>query len=264
LREHIAQSAPLCRVRVHIDQKGGRKARDAVFEVRATAVGFDGRKHSQEVLPPLDVNAVYLTEVDPPDGIDPVEWLLLTSEPIGSVEQVVRVVRLYCLRWLVEEYNNCCKSDGTDIEALRMQSKDALLRAAVLCMFGAVPLMRLRGDLLGSDIRRRWPELIDAPDKSPSADRSASPPCASVLPTLYWTTLWAAIERTKPLPEQPPTRQWALLALATLGGWMDSKHTGRPGYRTLWKGWDRLLERVDAVRLATNSGLHPDSCSGEK
>lgn len=260
LRVQLAQTTPQCRVRVHIDQKGGRRARDAVLEVRATTVRFDGRKHSHEVLPPLDVNAVHLTEVDPPDGVEPIDWLLLASEPIGSVDEVIRVVRLYCLRWLIEEYNKCCKSDGTDIEALRMQSRDALLRAVVLCMFAAVPLMRLRGDLLSSDIRSRWPVLMNEPSPCSMVERHPSPPCTTVLPRLYWVTLWCAVERSRPLPDQPPTCKWALHAVAKLGGWMDSKRTGRPGYRSLWKGWDRLLERVDAVCLATTHeggrGLH--------
>lgn len=263
LRVHLAQTAPQCRVRVHIDQKGGRRARDAILEVRATMVRFNGRANSHEVLPLLELNAVHLTEVDPPDGVEPIDWLLLTTEGISSVGKIIRVVRLYCLRWLIEEYNKCCKSDGTDIEALRMQTRDSLLRATVLCMFAAVPLMRLRGDLLGSDIRSRWPELIDEPSSPPVAEQPPSPPCTTVLPHLYWVTLWAAVERVRPLPDQTPTCQWALQALAKLGGWMDSKRTGRPGYRSMWKGWDRLLERVDAVRLATTYDGGRSFCSDE-
>jgi hypothetical protein len=251
LRAKLAQQAPLCRVRVHLDQKGGRPARDAILEVRATRVCFDGRVHSTETLPALEINAVHLVEVSTPSGCEPIDWLLLSTEPIGSVDEVLKVVHLYCLRWLIEEYNKCCKSDGTDIEALRMQSRDALLRAVVLCMFAAAPLMRLRGDLLGKDARSRWPVLLDEPI---SPYKASSPRhCTGVLPDLYWVTLWRAIERDSPVPPQPPTCDWALRALAKLGGWNDSKRTGRPGYPALWQGWDRLLERVDALKLALSS-----------
>ena len=251
LRARVAEQPELCRVRVHIEQKAGRPARDAILAVRAVPIGLDGRKHSQEVLPPLAFNAVQLKEVDTTDGISPIDWLLLTTEPIATTDHVLRVARLYCLRWVIEEYNKCCKSDGTNIEALRMQTRDALLRAVVLCMFAAVPLMRLRCDLLGDDIRRRWPQPIKRPKAPTPPEPPPSKPCTSVLPQTYWPVLWQAVERETAIPEQVPTCRWALSALAKLGGWMDSKRTGRPGYTVLWKGWDRLLERVDAVRLAT-------------
>lgn len=247
LRPRVWASAERCRVRLRIDQKGGRPARDAVLAVRATTLCIDGRSHSLEELPPLDVNVVSLKEVDPPEGCEPVEWILLTSEPIDSTEAVLRVARLYGLRWLIEEYNKCCKSDGTDIERLRNQTVDNLLRAAVLCMFAAVPLMWLRAELFGTDSRKHGPVRLDLP----VPERPASPRlCTQALSAIQWLTLWQATERGSPPPGQPPSCAWALAAVAKLGGWMDSKHTGRPGYPSLWRGWDKLLDRVEAVELA--------------
>lgn len=253
LHAWLAQQPSRARVKVHLDQKGGRPAREVVLELRGTRVSLNGRKHSQEVLPPLELNAILLTELEPPAGVVPIEWLLFTTEAIESIEQSVEIVRRYCLRWLVEEYNKCCKSDGTDIESLRMQTKDALLRAVVLCAFAAVPIMHLRADLMGSDCRRRWPVLLHPQPSSPPADAELPIPCSTFLPTLYWVTLWRAVERNKPLPTEPPDRTWALLAVAKLGGWIDSKRTKRPGYPVLWDGWDRLIERVDAVRMAADT-----------
>jgi hypothetical protein len=48
---------------------------------------------------------VEAVEVDPPDNEEPVRWLLMTNEPIDSVEDVMRVVDLYRTRWLIEEYS---------------------------------------------------------------------------------------------------------------------------------------------------------------
>ena len=251
LREKLGQVEACGRVRIHIEQKGGRPARDANLEMRATPICFDGRAHSGEVLPVLEMNAVHLREVDTPVGSEPVDWLLLTSEPIETVEQVLRVVKVYCLRWLIEEYNKCCKSDGTRIEDLRMSSADNLLRASVLCMFAAVPLMWLRGELLEKDTRERWPVLFELPaHPAPPPELPPSAPCSRVFSTLQWTTLWQAIERNRTRPSEPPSIAWALHAIAKLGGWGNTKRTGRPGYPVLWKGWDKLLERVDAVQFA--------------
>ena len=267
LRAKLAAGPLMALMRVHIDQKGGRRARDAVLEVRASPICLNGRVRGDQVFPQLEMNALWLTEVGKPEGIeeaDAVKWLLLTSEPIQTAEQALNAVRLYCLRWLIEEYNKCCKSDGTRIEDLRMQSPDSLMGAAVLCMFAAVPIMRLRAELLEQDCRARWPVLLqefgtletasevaseEKPEtpEPPKADPIISAPCTKILNPLQWVTLWKATERGAAVPAVPPSCTWALRAIAKLGGWGDTKRTGRPGYQALWRGWDRLLDRVDAV-----------------
>jgi hypothetical protein len=54
------------------------------------------------VLPPVSVNVVLVRETDPPAGADPVEWLLLTTLPIATLEDVRRVVERYRVRWNIE------------------------------------------------------------------------------------------------------------------------------------------------------------------
>jgi len=51
-----------------------------------------------------------------------------------------------------------------------------------------------------------------------------------------------------------PSARWAFLALARLGGFTDTKRTGRPGWATIWHGWFRLQERVEGYRLAKAAG----------
>ena len=60
-------------------------------------------------------------------------------------------------------------------------------------------------------------------------------PCERVLSPLEWKVLWAVVEN-KPLPRHVPSQQWAFYALARLAGWIDTKHTGRVGWLTLWQG----------------------------
>src|SRR5260363_21670 len=68
-------------------------------------------------------------------------------------------------------------------------------------------------------------------------------PCDTVLNEDEWQVLWTSTEHDR-RPTSPPTLGWAYLALAKLGGFTDTKRTGRPGWDTLWHGWFRLLERV--------------------
>lgn len=63
-------------------------------------------------------------------------------------------------------------------------------------------------------------------------------------------TLWLGVERKKPLPKKPPTIEWAMKAVARLGGWIDTQRTGRPGWENLGRGWRTLEERVEGVEAA--------------
>ncbi|MFO3118266.1 IS4 family transposase, partial [Legionella pneumophila serogroup 1] len=58
-----------------------------------------------------------------------------------------------------------------------------------------------------------------------------------------------SVER-KSLPEIIPTAGWAYKAIARLGGWTDSKGTGKAAWSTIWKGWFRLKERIEGFRMA--------------
>jgi hypothetical protein len=73
--------------------------------------------------------------------------------------------------------------------------------------------------------------------------------CDELLAALEWQVLWLTHENGKPVPEFAPELRWAYEALAKLGGWIDTKRTGRAGWKALWEGWFRLSERVDAARL---------------
>jgi hypothetical protein len=39
-------------------------------------------------------------------------------------------------------------------------------------------------------------------------------------------------------------------AIARLGGYLDRKSDGPPGWQTLWKGWMRVMSVLDGVHLA--------------
>lgn len=52
-------------------------------------------------------------------------------------------------------------------------------------------------------------------------------------------------------PQGPTLTLWeAVLLIARLGGYMGSKRDDPPGWLTLWRGFQRLSERVAGFRLA--------------
>ncbi|MBN2162712.1 MAG: IS4 family transposase, partial [Pontiellaceae bacterium] len=52
-------------------------------------------KHKTAKLPDLQMYAVHALEIHPPDGEDPVEWMLLSNMPVTSLEEACERVRWY-------------------------------------------------------------------------------------------------------------------------------------------------------------------------
>jgi hypothetical protein len=100
----------------------------------------------------------------------------------------------------------------------------------VITAFLAVRLQQLR-------------ERLDAPVDMPGVTGEI------VLSEDEWKVLWLSTEHNQPLPKIAPSARWAFYAIAKLGGFTDTKRTGRPGRDTVWHGWFRLRERLDGYQL---------------
>jgi IS4 transposase len=162
----------------------------------------------------LAVNIVHVFEPTPPSGETPIEWLLATSEPVDTVEQVARVVDWYRARWVIEEYFKVLKT-GCAYEKRQLESSHALVNALAVTVPVAVELLTLR-----TDARR-----------TPDAD-------ASTILSSSQISVLRVMQRRHKLPQKPTVRD-ALLAIAALGGHL--KNNGDPGWQTLWRGYEKLL-----------------------
>lgn len=50
--------------------------------------------------------------------------------------------------------------------------------------------------------------------------------------------------------EKAGSLQWAYMAIARLGGFMDSKRTGIASWGALWEGWEALQSKLDGFLAA--------------
>lgn len=223
------QAQTLCQTTVAVAQRGGRPAREATLSLRSLRVDLKAPA-TRAGAPSLSVNVVLACETNPPEGVQALRWVLLTTEPVDDADQVRTVMRYYELRWRIEDYHKAWKS-GVGVERQRFQSSENLERMLVITAFLAVRLLQLR-------------EHLQSPE-----DQSPQAPCEPALSREEWQVLWLSREK-KPLPKSPPGLRWACLALARLGGFADTKRTGRPGWDALWRGWERLQQRVDGYHLA--------------
>lgn len=223
----VAQTPSLGEHTVHLAQRGGphrRVARTVSLRIHTQRVTLHPPQRMHNELEPLDVNVVFAQEVKPPKGEESLSWLLLTSEPIATLEEAQKVLKAYGLRWRIEDFHKAWKS-GAKVEQRRMQSADNLERIAVILAFVGVRLLQLREGAAGKD-------------------KEADAPCNEILEEVQWRVLWTTTEKKK-LPRKTPSQRWAYYAIAKLGGWMDTKGTGRVGWEALWRGWFRLMDRVD-------------------
>jgi transposase-like protein/DDE family transposase len=222
LSRRLAKPAPGMR-RSH----PARDARTALLRFSAAVVELPRPKYLKDPAPKLlTVNLVHVVEPHPPEGTTPVQWLLYTTEPVETAEQVARVVDLYRARWTIEEFNAALKT-GCAYEARQFESLHALLNLLALSAPVACELLALRSR---------------ARDK-PTA------PAADVLRPAQIEVLRTFSLRHK-LPASPTVRD-GLLAVAGLGGHL--KNNGEPGWNVLMRGMRTLLNYEAAWVAARQS-----------
>jgi len=140
------------------------------------------------------------------------------------------LVRYYELRWRVEEFHKVWKSDGTEVESLRLQSRQNIERLAVIMAFIAIRIYQMR-------------EIAQNNDKAKEI------PCTGYVSSLSWKILWKATTKKAAFPAEPPSVHWAYYAIAKLGRWQDSKRTGRVGMKAFWRGWMELMKLVESYEM---------------
>ena len=159
---------------------------------------------------------VLVREIDPPAGEEPVEWVLLTSLPIETPEQVRLIVQYYTVRWMVEILFRVLKS-GCRVEERLFEHIDRLLT----CL--AVYLIVAWRTLYVCRLGREFPEIS----------------CEAVFEPAEWKAVYHLVHRQPP-PRDPPKLVEMVRLVAQLGGYVNRKRNDPPGPQTVWLGLQRL------------------------
>jgi len=75
---------------------------------------------------------VEVVEEDPPPGTPALHWRLLTTLPAGSAAETMKAVRLYGLRWRVEQTFRMLKSDGLRLDEAQTVAPYGLMNLAAI------------------------------------------------------------------------------------------------------------------------------------
>lgn len=158
----------------------------------------------------VNINVVYVFEDHKRSSKDQVEWLLLTTEPIETEKQILRVVDIYKARWIIEEFFKGLKT-GCRLEERLLCDAESWHKLFTFCLPIATTLLNMRAnhdEVIGgsyfSDLQMRILKLV-------------------------------AKDQNKKIK----TNDDAKLVLAHLGGHILAN--GPPGWITLFRGYQELL-----------------------
>jgi len=195
-----------------------RAARQAAVEIRAIPVQVKPPHARAHLMPSVTHNVVLVQEVGGPnDGTD-IDWLLITTLSIDTLEQILLVLQYYVARWVVEIYFRILKS-GCRVEQIRLETKHRLLNCLAFYQVIAWRVMHL------TYLNRTVPEIS----------------CTAAFTTSEWKSVWRVATRQE-LPKKPPSLGELMKLIAQLGGYNNRATEPPPGPQSIWVGMRRMVD----------------------
>jgi hypothetical protein len=216
-----------------VPRRGSRRRRETTLEVRFAEVSVRPPQKLKKsgYTAPVKLWAIAVTEEKAPEGVEPIEWLLLTTLPVTSLEEAAEKVSWYTLRWQIEVFHKTLKS-GCRIEDRQLGTAKSLEACLAVDMVVAWRVFLL------AKLGRETPDA----------------PCTVFFEDAEWKALVCFMNKSPKEPREPPTLREATRMVATLGGFLGRKSDGDPGAETLWRGAQRLDDITEAFDIAAPWG----------
>jgi hypothetical protein len=235
LWEKLSRQEPLGQMTVTLGaqrDKGNRvkrAGRQATLTIRVAPIVVPPSRNDPRTkdAPPLPLFAVYLVEEHPPEGVEPVEWMLVTSLEARTLDQAQTIIGYYTCRWVIEEWHRCLK-EGCRIEDSQLDEAADIQRLGAVLSVVAVRLLEMRDLAESSDPSAQSPEALER-----------------LVPAIY-ILLVAGLAKVDP---QTLTPRLFWRTIAKRGGYLARKHDPRPGWKVLWRGWTDIVQMVRGAEL---------------
>jgi hypothetical protein len=222
----IEQSPIAAEMRVEVPRKPGQPQRDARL-----AMQF----RSMRVLPPIngihrcknpqEITVIRVIEIEPPQGVQPICWILASTMPVRTVQDAKTMVRYYALRWTIERLHFTLKSGCCSVEQVQISDGHALRNALAVYYTIAWRVLYL------TYLARSNPN--DPPEE--------------VLSDTELTVLRTASKRPIECIAD------AFREIACLAGHEHYANAPQPGVKRIWQGLQILENLTTGWRLATNA-----------
>lgn len=214
----LASTPATARITLHVPVNKDQPARQAEVEIHWKKVTLrPPQRRSGEKLPTMTVWAVWAIEPLPPEGAKKIEWMLLTTVSVASVNDALERLEWYACRWGIEVWHKVLKS-GCKIESRQLDDAENLKR--LLAVLSVIAWRIMYTTMLA----RVTPDA----------------PCTVLFDQDEWQALYCAVHKTVILPSKVPTLREAVRMVGRLGGFLGRKSDGEPGVKALWVGFSRL------------------------
>jgi hypothetical protein len=239
LFEAFADQPPLIVSEVKVaPREPGDKGRIAKVALRCGAVRItrpaSAPRNDPEV---LELGLVEAIEQDTAATVTkPLLWRIVTTLPVKGADDAREVVRLYRLRWRIEEVFRALKREGLALEETQVQDATHLFHLSALALGAAVRIL----------------QLVDARDggSRPMSD-VLDPELQSAVAVIVRSREGATARQKNPHPQG--SLAWLAWTVARFGGW--NCYYKPPGPKTMAKGWERFAATLSGMLLATERKL---------
>ena len=224
----LRTAPPVASLTLELRARPRQPSRVATLHVAATAVELRAPRRPGAAAgrrPGVACTALRVWEPAAPAGAVPLEWLLLSDAAVAIAADAITLVQQYATRWVIEEYHKVLKT-GLGAERLQLEEATRLFAAIAVMSVVAVRLLHLK----------EW--VRAAPDAA--ADEAGLTPLEQRLLILH-------------AKRSLPTVRDVALALGRLGGHLNRTRDGLPGWRTLWRGIQRLHDMAEGAALVLDA-----------
>jgi hypothetical protein len=210
---------------LHVPRRSNRPARQAHLEIRFAEVTLKPPK-TKARYGSLTLWAVLAQEVDAPESIEPLRWMLLTTCRVDTFDDATEKLHWYTKRWCIEIYHRTLKS-GCKIEERQLGSAIRIEACLAIDMVVAWRVYHL------TKLGREVPDV----------------PSTVFFEEAEWIALTAFITKNPVPPAQPPSLRQAVRMVASLGGFLGRSGDGEPGTKSLWLGLQRLDDITATAKI---------------
>lgn len=185
-----------------------------------------------------EINAIEVYEINPPSHIKkPIRWVLLTTLPIDTFEQVETIINYYILRWLIERFHFLLKTGGANVEDLQLEQLHTLKNAITTYSIATLEVFKMR-------------YLAQYQGEKSILEVGIEQEDCEILYKYAQQKIDSNIEFNK---EEPPTIWEFCRVLAMCVGFLPSKRQPLPGLKILTKAFKKFYLLKDAYQIFNNT-----------
>lgn len=228
LKEELDKSSIKGSMVVEIQDVATREIKDITLQLKAISItlpipkDFTDEYQTEKGYTPLTLNVVKAYNDDH-------EWILLTSLPIETIDQIKETVIIYKSRWHIEDYHKVLKT-GYQVDEIYLHScKETIKNLLILSSISACRLY--------------WLIYVGRTDANIKADQ--------LFEMFEWKAVYVYFK--EPIPLECPAVSNIMLKIARMGGYKHSKHATPPGIKTIWIGYQHFTVAAQMFRNMSNT-----------